>query len=360
MAKKPQMTKKERVLATFNFKDTDRVPVYDIIMHDGIIEHFTGAFPPVGREGLKLKCKTIAAMLDMTRMVSHSPRTPQTIEEDGFIRHYGRWLDLGIEKRPFSDVDGAAEWLKRATDKLRKENRDFDAASQSKKYSERFNEWQQLIGDDTVIIRESGTGLDDVRNLLGIETFCYVDADCPGLITDYLDAATELEVRKIHAIVPNGQLICALTYGDIAMKGSLLHSPEWLRREFIPQLKRLNTAWHSYGIKCLFHSDGYLMDIMDDLVASGIDGINPIETVAGMSVKKVREKYPSLFLTGGIDISELMPHGTREEVRAECEKAIAAAKKGYFIGSTTELDGESKTENILAMLETAWNTPVNG
>lgn len=51
--------------------------------------------------------------------------------------------------------------------------------------------------------------------------------------------------------------------------------------------------------------------------------------------------------------------GTPEEVRQVCEEAIRTAYPGYFIGSTTELDNGSRLENILTMLDVAWNYPVN-
>ena len=52
-------------------------------------------------------------------------------------------------------------------------------------------------------------------------------------------------------------------------------------------------------------------------------------------------------------MSQLLSFGTVEEVRKVCEKAIADVPRGYFIGSTTELDNTAKLENILTMLDVA-------
>jgi uroporphyrinogen-III decarboxylase len=94
---------------------------------------------------------------------------------------------------------------------------------------------------------------------------------------------------------------------------------------------------------------------MDDLVAADIDGINPMEVMAGMEIGKVRALYGNkLFITGGIDVSQLMAFGTPDEVREACRKAIAdSGGIGYFMGSTTELHPAVKMENVLAMIETA-------
>lgn len=351
-----RMSKRERVVAAMDFCETDRTPVYDLFLNDECIEYFTGKRAPVGEAGIRLKCETIGKMLDMTRSADAGPRVPcRQTDEDGFVIAYERWLELGYEKRPFDDVRGAAEWLEKKLLRMERTYETEDVKAQGRMFTERFRQIQEYIGDDTVVLlRQSGTGLDDVRYRLGLELFSYISVDHPELITRYIELYTRAEIRMIHEVADCALSPCALTYGDIAMKGTLLHSPEWLRREFFPRLKQLNEAYHAHGIKCLFHSDGYLMPVMDDLMETGIDGLNPIETAAGMQVKEVAERYGGrVFLTGGIDMSQLLSNGTREEVRRVCKEAVAAAGKGYFIGSTTEIENTAKLENVLEMLRVA-------
>ena len=217
-----------------------------------------------------------------------------------------------------------------------------------------FRKTQATIGDTVDLLAQQGLGLDDIRHELGMELYAYLECDDPGLVSEYLEAYTDHNLAVCHAIADARLSPCVLTYGDIACKERLLHSPEFLRREFFPRLRRLNDAWHEHGLKCLFHSDGYLMEVMDDLVAAGIDGINPIETVAGMSLSEVKRRYGDrLFITGGIDMSQLLSNGTPEEVREVCRQAIRDARPGYFIGSTTELDNSVRLENVLAMVDEA-------
>ena len=66
---------------------------------------------------------------------------------------------------------------------------------------------------------------------------------------------------------------------------------------------------------------------------------------------------PTLFLTGGIDVSQLWPLGTPEKVRAICRQTITGAGgRGACPGSLTELHGDVKLENTMAMFEAAWET----
>jgi uroporphyrinogen decarboxylase len=357
-AKNDRMSKRERVEAELNLQETDRTPVYDILLNDAVIEHFTGKFPPVGEEGLKLKLQATAMTLDMTRMTGASPQEPgDWTSPDGFV-HYRkeRWISGGLRKRPFSDEEGARKWLAGALKDMRKE---MDIKGFAEAYHANLAKYRGYLGDDTVLLDEYGPGLDWVRFALGFELFAYVSIGAPELISEYIELYTAREVRKIHAVADRKLSPCALTYGDIACKGALMHSPDWLRREFLPPLKRIQDALHEHGVKCLFHSDGYLMEIMPDLIESGIDGLNPIEVVAGMDLAEVKRLYgDKIFFAGGIDISQLMSLGTPDQVREACRRAIDVASPGYFIGSTTEFDNGSKLGSFLAMVETAWtHTP---
>jgi len=345
-----EMTKKERVIATLNLQETDRVPIYDLLYNDAVIEYFTGKIPPPGEEGLKITCEAISRMLDMTRSVTGPSEPGIFIRDDGFVIRRDRWTSW-IEERPFKDEDGAKRWLVESIERLR----NADVKEIADRYLEYFTKILNYIGDTIALLAQTGTGLDELRHDLGIELFSYLSVDEPELISEYLDAYTDLQVSFIDKIVDKNLSPCVLTYGDIAIKGRLLHSPEWLRREFLPRLKRLNDAWHRHDIKCLFHSDGYIMDIIPDLIETGIDGLNPIEVVAGMDLREVKRLYgDSLFIAGGIDVSQLLSNGTAEEVRKICKEAIDIGYPGYFIGSTTELDNGAKLENVLAMVETAW------
>ena len=101
----------------------------------------------------------------------------------------------------------------------------------------------------------------------------------------------------------------------------------------------------------MFHSDGNLMSIMDILVDYGIDLINPFEVLAGMSVEKVHKLYPHLIIAGGIDVSQLLPYGTQEEIKETVKKTIEITEGKIMIGSSTELQNSVPLENFLAMYE---------
>jgi hypothetical protein len=347
-------------MRTVRFAETDRVPLYDLLFNDAIIEHYARERLTV-EEGERITGKAVGAALDMTR----SPIGPQApgrrVEENGLVIEQERWTQWIVE-RPWSDMPGLVEWIKEEI--LRTEAQVYDRAyAKATHKTIRDRMAHSAAGDPTgrddpaVLVLESGTGLTEMYWMVGLERFAYLTADEPGLVEEWLEARNQAELRRVAAIADPELIPIVLTYDDIAYKNSLIFSPTWLRRYWVPRLARLNQAWHERDAVCLFHSDGYLWSILDDLVAAGIDGLNPLEALAGMKVGEVRARYPSLFLTGGIDVSQLLTYGTPDEVRAACEQAIAeAGGVGYFLGSTTELHPDVSLDCAIAMFETPWAT----
>ncbi len=349
------MTKRERVLRTINFQETDRTPVYDLISGDHIAEYYNKG-PLTLENGWKAICLGAKETLDMTRAlrppVFNEGPVLEKGEYEGFVSYNQRWTNW-IEKHPFDDQPGAELWIKKHIDYLNNWKAD-------RSYIDWFKQdilnLQKDIGDDTVIVRESPVGFDSAYIWLGLEMFTFINMDNPELIEVYLEALVKREIRKAKAVADPKIMPVVLTYSDIAYKGSTMFSNNQLKEQFFPRLKRLVDVWHETGTKCLFHSDGYLMDVLPDLVETGIDGLNPIEKAAGMDMQKVVDFCgDKVFMAGGIDVSTLLPFGTEEEVRAECRKMIDIVGPGYFIGSTTELHPAVPVQNILAMVDEAHN-----
>ena len=346
-------------------EETDRVPIYDLLRNDAAFAHYGGeplpALAPDAEtvaELERISGSAVSEFLDMTRSVSFGPvEEKDSTDEYGFVTHQAPFEKTSwIVSRPFDDERGAAEYLKEWIGSVKETTRAIESnpASHREQFHRKFSGIQGRIGDTVNLLTQHGTGLDNVRHRMGLDLFCYVQADDPGLIEEALEAQTCRNIAECHAVADYKLSPCVLTYGDIAYKNALIHSPDFLRESFFPRIKRLNDAWHEHGLKCLFHSDGYLMDVMDDLLATDIDGLNPIETVAGMSLKETRERCgDGIFLAGGIDMSQLLSNGSPDEVREVCRAAIRDASPGYFIGSTTESDNSCKLKNLQVMWEVA-------
>jgi len=344
-----RMTKRERIEAVLNFEEPDRIPIYDLLRNDEAISYYAGEKSTV-ENAPKVVPKAIGKALDMTRSIAF-PQKPRIEERDGFVYQIERWTSW-IKKRPFKTVDELRKWVEKEIKRL---NRYNPAKEEINTFQEHFLELQKKIGDTVQLLTNSSVGLDSAYILAGFNLFVYLYAEDASLISEWLEALNLAEIRRVHAIANYELSPVTLVYSDIAFKNKLMFSPKFFKDEFYFRLERLVKAYHEHNIKCLFHSDGYLMDILPDLIKTGIDGLNPIETAAGMNLKKIKDLYgDKIFLAGGIDVSELMPYGTTKEVKEAVIQAIkdAAQGSGYFLGSTNELHNAIPGKNIVTMIET--------
>lgn len=197
-----------------------------------------------------------------------------------------------------------------------------------------------------------GPGLQGIYGEIGLAAFSYILADCPDIVVELLERNTIRAIDRIEHLPPDHGIEAVMLGDDMAFKSGPLLRPARMRAHYFPRLARVIAAYHAAGIKVLFHSDGDLNPILADLVEAGIDGLNPLEVLAGMDVADVHRRHPHLFLCGGIDVSQRLPFGTPGQVRDAVRRAIEAAEGRLMVGSSTELNNKVPLANYLALRET--------
>jgi hypothetical protein len=208
------------------------------------------------------------------------------------------------------------------------------------------------VGENTVLFPfESPVGLDTAHIRAGLELFIYAYAENPELVSAWLEALNEAEIQRVHETADAALSPVALVFADQADKNQTMFSPAFLRKEFFPRLRKLVDAWHSHGIKVIYHSDGNLWAVLEDFHASGIDGLNPLEPLSRMYAGDVRGSHPDWILMGGIDASQLLPFGSEAEVREAVRRTIREAGSAgrLWLGSSTEIHPGVPACSALAM-----------
>lgn len=368
------LSKRERIELALNCKEADRIPIFDILHNVAVIEHYSGE----KLEGYSFPIKTIGkaaqAFLDMTRGIEYFwPYEPHTTRfDDGFVLEWDRET-AWISKRPFRDIKELKEYIKRNIEELNNYKNEEQwnyygkislsngsRGIKSSNYKKEFLKKQKYFKNIVIFHNESPIGLDSAFNRAGLELFSYSYFEYPDLISEWIDAFNRHEINRVNDIGEKYDLYelspVALVYCDLAYKTGLIFSPEFLKKEFFQRAKKLVDTWHKYNIKCIFHSDGDYRNILDDLVLAGFDGIHSMEPLAGWDMGEIKKKYPNLVLVGNIDISQLLPNGTKKEVIEATKKAIDDAGKGggYILATCSEIHNTCKLENVIAMIETAW------
>jgi len=348
------MTSIERVTRLLNKEPVDRIPIFDLLRNDAAIEYYSG-----GRltyeNAEELVYKAVGKIIDATRpSVKYPVPESETVLPDGRKVKQLRWTTWNDPVR-FADAEEYENYLRK--EHIAKDTDFSNLEDNVRKMIDKFTALGENFGDTYLFWSIGGVGLGYLHSEVGLDQFSYFLYDCPEVISEALEAKTESVIRKIEtikelskdlAIQPRGLFMAE----DIAFKGTTMFSPAYLRKEFFPRLKRVIDACHKAGWKFMFHSDGNLMEILDDFAEAGVDVLNPIETAAGMDIKLIHKRYPDLIMAGGIDTSTLLPFGKPSEVRDAVVKAIEDSEGKIMLGSSSEMHADIPLENVIALYET--------
>jgi len=95
-------------------------------------------------------------------------------------------------------------------------------------------------------------------------------------------------------------------------------------RQVVPDLKRR-------GILPLVDSDGDVTDLITWLEEAGIEGLLPLERMAGVDVARIRREHPRFLMIGAFD-KTVMKDG-EPAMRREFERLLPTMRTGGFIPS---------------------------
>ncbi len=341
---------RERVRKLLAGEKPDRMPHFDLLPNDDVLRYFNGG-KAVDYGDNRTGMVAVSMATDASRWCYFSPSKDYTETlPDGRKKIFKRWTVWDEHEVPVTPEEYAANARQRLADMKEKLKKPFDTRN-DEQYSEEIGR-RKVFGEDYYYI-----GLGACPQLMGtwleygLEGFCEYMAECDDAISDRLEANTLEACAWVEGMPENDPFDMFFIGEDIAFNSGPMFSPAWLERQYFPRLKRIIDRFHARGKKILFHSDGLLNPIMDGLVAAGIDGLNPIDVNAGMSLADLHRKYPKLVFYGGIDVAHLLPFGTTQQIRDAVVKAIEDAGGRILVGSSTEVGNGVPLENYLAMRE---------
>ena len=169
-------------------------------------------------------------------------------------------------------------------------------------------------------------------------------------IKDYL-----LERAKLILEAGKGKFDIFEYNDDIASQNSLFISPDMWRKLIKPRLAQFCDLYHSYGAKVKYHSCGSVYPLIPDLIEIGVDILNPVQPLAkDMNPFDLKREFGSrLSFDGGIDIQDLLPNGSIEQVRRHTRRMIDIVGKngGYILSGSHYIQADTPLENVIAIIE---------
>jgi uroporphyrinogen decarboxylase len=142
-------------------------------------------------------------------------------------------------------------------------------------------------------------------------------------------------------------------WSDYGTQRALMISIPLFRKFIAPYLKRLIDLCHASGVLFMAHSCGAIRPLIPDLIALGVDILDPIQVAAeGMEPAALKRDFGgALAFHGGICTQRILPFGTPKDVASAVQHNIATlgAGGGYILTSSHDISADTPPENIVAM-----------
>lgn len=157
--------------------------------------------------------------------------------------------------------------------------------------------------------------------------------------------------RTMEACGRKIDVFWALT--DLGTQERLLMGRGAMERFIFTPLRKMAEVVHREGVKLMFHSCGAVREVIPELIACGVDILNPLQPAArGMEPAGLKRDFGAdVAFHGGIDIQFLLPRETPEKVAAETKRVagVLGAGGGYVLSPSHNIQLDIPTANILAM-----------
>jgi uroporphyrinogen decarboxylase len=139
---------------------------------------------------------------------------------------------------------------------------------------------------------------------------------------------------------------------DLGMQSAIMMSREMYQTWLQPRLKRVIDAARAVNPDILiqYHSCGYVLPLIEDLIGAGVDILNPVQPECMDVAQVLREFGGRLSFNGTLGTQTTMPFATPDEVAAVTRRnlGLAGPQGGLLCCPTHMLEPEVPWANIEA------------
>jgi uroporphyrinogen decarboxylase len=218
----------------------------------------------------------------------------------------------------------------------------------------------QVEGNEAYPIRGGGSEpFLTYKNLRGQEQALMDLIEHPDIVHYCLTKLFDLEYENTHRILERlpGQVTFCYIAEDLGGQTDLMMSVRHIREFLLPGMKRMIDLAHQAGAFAYHHDDGNCRRILPDLIALGIDLLNPIQwRCPGMERDGLKRDFGDrVVFHGGVDNQITLPFGSVGDVRQEVldNLRILGEGGGYILAPCHNIQPLTPVENVVAMYETA-------
>lgn len=206
----------------------------------------------------------------------------------------------------------------------------------------------------------AGIGIAAFSGLAMFPMLCLTEPEFVARMHDLIISHT---VRQLERLLPAiGPYIdvymCAAD--DWGTQNATIAAPQVYRDLFQPYYKRMNDAIHQLApnVKTFLHSCGAIYNILDDIIDSGFDALNPVQWTAGdqhWRAWKDKARGRIALWGGGVHTQATLPLASVKEVEEEVKAVVGYMQEdsGYVFCAIHNILAEIPPDKIIAMYRAA-------
>lgn len=298
------MNTRERIEAVLSFKKPDRLPVIEwASWWDQTIRRWEGEGLPKGLSGVEIQ-----QYFDLDILVQQwfAPRTGPLPKPAAF------------ERPMFECEEDYEEYRKKGS----LHNADVIQWPLYDKYAE-----QHAKGEVSFWMTLEGFFWFP-RTILGVEPHLYSFYDQPEFLHRLNRDQLEFNLAVLERVTKQHDIEFMTIAEDMSYNLGPMLSKQHFDEFLLPYYRVLVPAIQSHGIHVLIDSDGDISRCLGWFREAGIEGILPLERMAGVDVNALRGQYPDSLFIGGFDKRKM--YQGEAAMRAEFERLMPCMRSGGY------------------------------
>ena len=335
----------ERFKRMYDHREADRIPIID--------DPWAGTLRRWKREGMP-KDVDWCDYFDIDKIgvinIDISPRYPEvTLEETD--RYAIRTSPWGVTMKHFKEEDSTPEFLDykvttpEAWEEAKKRMTLSDDRIPWDYLKENYDRWR---AEGRWIRGVFWFGFDVTHSwMMGTENVLVAMIEEPEFVQDIFDTYLSHTIALYDRLWDAGYRFDEMFwYDDMGYKGTTFFSPKMYRELLQPYHTRAVKWAHDHGVYAQLHSCGDIMTLLPDIVATGVDALNPLEVKAGMDVFDIKQRYGDrLTLHGGINA---VKWSDADAILAEIDEKVPVLKQngGFIFSSDHSIPNSVSLDNM--------------
>ena len=337
----------ERALRTLCFEVTDCVPTFGgWIASASFFEYVTGRhfWDDPHSVAIEAYRKLEADIVLQSYYLPADPKEWRT--------HTSEVLDGANKFSSAEDVVAYVESLP-SPDRL---EREFDFEGQLRTIQDEFLKLQEELGNNILCLPRCNVTSFTWYMEFGYESYLTAIALYPETMQKLFRYSAE-EARLLNMVrvelVRQKQLPPFFFTGhDICWNRGPMVSPALLRSIYFPAVQHALEPLVDIEADIIWHSDGYIVPILDDLIGCGVSGFQGFQERSGYNIgeiarHKVRTSRKPILLAG-LRVDTVLPFGSVDDVKREIDRIIRDAGEGggLVIGTANTAGPDCPNENL--------------